>query len=110
MIGLQVVLSGLVISAFYILVTLGILVVFQVSRKIDFAYGQIGMVAAFSSWWLYSVAHLNLALSITIGVALAIVLKVVISDLILERLPDFPPSLDLISTLGVFLGSQRSHS
>lgn len=98
----QITVGGLAAGAVYALLLLGVLVVFQVSRNINFAYGQVGMVAAFGSWYLYSVRSWPVVLAVIIATALAVAISALI-ELAVRRIPDGRAGLDLVVTLGVFL-------
>ena len=94
----QITVGGLATGAVYALLLLGVLVVFQVSRNINFAYGQVGMVAAFGSWYLYSSRGWPVIVAVVAATALAVVLSAVI-ELAVRRIPDASSGLDLVVTL-----------
>jgi len=98
----QVTVGGLATGAVYALLLLGVLVVYQVSRNINFAYGQVGMVAAFGSWYLFSSHGWPVLVAIVVATALAVVLNALV-ELLVRRIPDAGSGLDLVVTLGVFL-------
>lgn len=98
----QITVGGLATGAVYALLLLGVLVVFQVSRNINFAYGQVGMVAAFGSWYLYSSLGWPVALAVVVATALGVAISALI-ELAVRRIPDGGSGLDLVVTLGVFL-------
>jgi branched-chain amino acid transport system permease protein len=77
-------------------------VVFRVSRNINFAYGQVGMVAAFGSWYLYSSLGWPVVGAVVAVTALAVVLNGLI-ELAVRRIPQGGSGLDLVVTLGFFL-------
>lgn len=98
----QITVGGLATGAVYALLLLGVLVVFQVSRNINFAYGQVGMVAAFGSWYLYSSHGWPVVVAVVVATALAVALSAG-TELAVRRIPDAGSGLDLVVTLGVFL-------
>jgi branched-chain amino acid transport system permease protein len=100
---LQVVFSGLVTGCLYALVLLGVLIVFQVSKTMNFAYGQVGMVAALGAWTLYSRVGLPVWLSLVIGFAAAVAVNSLIDFAAIRRIPEGRPGMDLVVTLGIFL-------
>ena len=83
----QVTLGGLATGSLYAVILLGVLLVFQVSKNINFAYGQTGMLAAFSSFFLYTYAGLPVWLALLIGTAFAIAIAALTDFLIIRRLP-----------------------
>src|SRR5271170_6489546 len=82
----QVAISGLALGSLYAIALLGVLIVFQVSKNINFAYGQIGMVAAFGSYFLYTTARLPPWIAMGLGVILAVVLSALTDFLIIRRI------------------------
>jgi branched-chain amino acid transport system permease protein len=99
----QVSLGGLASGALYALLLLGVLLVFHVSKQVNFAYGQSGMVAAFGSWWLYTNAGLPTWLAVLVGVLAAVALTTLTDIFIIKRLPENRAGYDLVVTLGVLL-------
>jgi branched-chain amino acid transport system permease protein len=98
----QVAVSGLALGSLYAIALLGVLIVFQVSKNINFAYGQIGMVAAFGSFFLYTTIHLPVWLAMGLGVAAAIALSA-LTDFVIIRRVAHRQGLDFVVTLGVLL-------
>jgi branched-chain amino acid transport system permease protein len=98
----QVAVSGLALGSLYAIALLGVLIVFQVSKSINFAYGQIGMVAAFGSFFLYTTAHLPVWLAVGLGVAAAVALSALTDFLIIRRIAH-RQGLDFVVTLGELL-------
>jgi len=82
----QVALSGVAQGSLYAIALLGVLIVFQVSKNINFAYGQIGMAAAFGSFFLYTTAHLPVWFAMCLGVAAAISLSALTDYIIIRRI------------------------
>ncbi len=99
---LQVALSGLATGSLYAITLLGVLIVFQVSKNINFAYGQIGMVAAFGSYYLYSAVGVPVWLAMLLATAAAIALSALTDVLIIRRI-SHRQGLDFVVTLGELL-------
>ena len=98
----QVLLGGLATGSLYALLLLGILVVFQVSKNVNFAYGPTGMVAAFGSWYLYAVIGIPAIAAVAIGLVGSGVVATLTGYLIVRRIPE-GRGLDVIVTLGILL-------
>jgi branched-chain amino acid transport system permease protein len=98
----QVALSGLALGSLYAVALLGVLIVFQVSKNINFAYGQIGMAAAFGSYYLYAVAHLPVWLAMLLGLVVAVALSALTDFFIIRRI-SHRQGLDFVVTLGELL-------
>src|ERR1700722_274887 len=98
----QVAISGLALGSLYAIALLGVLIVFQVSKNINFAYGQIGMAAAFGSYFLYTTARLPTWLAVVLGVIPAVALSAATDFFIIRRI-SHRQSLDFVVTLGELL-------
>jgi branched-chain amino acid transport system permease protein len=99
---LQVVLGGLATGGLYAVLLLGVVVVFQVSKNVNFAYGEVGVIGAFVSYVLYSGAHWPVPFALLLGVLAAIVLAAA-TDLALIRRITERQGFDLVVTLGALL-------
>lgn len=99
----QVLFGGLATGSLYALLLLGVLIVFHVSKSINFAYGQIGMIAAFSAWYLYEQVGSPIWLAFLLGTVLAVIVNGLIDFLAIRRVPSDRAGLDLVVTLGIFL-------
>ncbi|AYF26855.1 MULTISPECIES: branched-chain amino acid ABC transporter permease [Micromonospora] len=99
----QILVGGITTGSLYALFLLGVLIVFQVSKSINFAYGQVGMIASFSAWFLYAEQGLPVPVALSVGVVLAVAVNSAIDYIAIRRIPPGRPGLDLVVTLGVFL-------
>jgi branched-chain amino acid transport system permease protein len=100
---IQIVVGGLTMGSLYAILLLGVLVVFHVSKSVNFAYGQVAMVAGFGGWFLYADLGLPVWLALLLSTVAAVILNSVIDVVAIRRIPDDRPGLDLVVTLGVFL-------
>ena len=98
----QVLAGGVTQGCLYALMLLGVLVVFQVSKVMSFAYGQVGMVAALTAWAV-NAAGLPVALALVLGALAAVLLNGAIDVVAIRRIPSGRVGLDLVVTLGLFL-------
>lgn len=98
----QVTLSGLATGSLYAVLLLGVILVFQVSKNINFAYGQTGMVGAFASYALYAGAGVPVWLALLLGIALAVLVAALTDLLIIRNIPA-RQGFDLVVTLGELL-------
>lgn len=100
---LQVLVGGLTSGCLYALLLLGVLVVYQVSGTINFAYGQVGMVAALGAWWLYADVGLPVPVAMLVAGFAAAALSAVIEMGAMRKVSPEQPGLDVVVTLGIFL-------
>jgi branched-chain amino acid transport system permease protein len=98
----QVILGGLATGGLYAVLMLGVVLVFQVSKNVNFAYGGTGVIAAFVSYVLYSGAHLPAVLAVVVGVLAAVVMAAATDVVLIRRITD-RQGFDLVVTLGALL-------
>jgi branched-chain amino acid transport system permease protein len=98
----QVTLSGLATGALYAVLLLGVLLVFQVSKNINFAYGQTGVVGAFVAFELYAAVGVPVWLALMLGVLASAMLAALTDWLIIRNIPQ-REGFDLVVTLGELL-------
>jgi branched-chain amino acid transport system permease protein len=91
---LQPLINGLLIGANYILVALGLTVIFSVMNVLNFAHGEIYMIGGFCVYFLCSVLHLNYIVSLILAMIVTGIL-----GLILERILFRPLKGDLLSSV-----------
>ncbi len=103
--AIQITLSGLATGSVYALLLLGILIVFRVSRAVNFAQGQLGMIAAYAAYAIFAAEMLPVWLAIIIGLALASILSLLTDRIFIERLANRGAlgGQDLVVTLGMML-------
>ena len=56
---LQVLIWGLTAGCIYILMAVGLNMIFGVMKVVNFAHGEVMMVGAFASYWLWTLSNLN---------------------------------------------------
>lgn len=100
---LSIMIAGLATGAIYALLLVGIILIFRVSKAVNFAQGQFGMIAAFLSWYFYDQRGIPVALAVLLGVAAAVIVAVVFDALILQRASDRQFGIDLVATLGLMV-------
>lgn len=66
---LQMCITGIVMGLIYILIALGITLIFGVMRIVNFVHGEMTMLSAFSMYYLFTVWHMNFILALILSVA-----------------------------------------
>lgn len=102
---IQTTINGVATGSVYALLLFGVLLIFRVSKAINFAHGQIGMVAAFGSYVLAAESSMGLPLAIALGLLAAALISYLTNLLLVEPLSrkTSTQGLDLVVTLGVML-------
>jgi branched-subunit amino acid ABC-type transport system permease component len=93
--------GGLFIGVVYGLFAVGLVLVYRVSRVLNFAHGSVGTLAAlvFSSLWLND--NVPMIIALVLGMALAAALGVATDLIVVRPLRDQPPIIPTLATLGV---------
>jgi len=101
--ALQLTIGGLVSGSLYGLVLIGILLIYRVSRVVNFAHGQIGMVAAMCAFFLARHFGVPIAVALGLGLTVAALVSYLVDILVISRVTKIGPGFDLIATLGVMM-------
>lgn len=103
--AIQITLAGLATGSVYALLLLGILMVFRVSRAVNFAQGQLGMIAAYVAYAIFAASVMPIWLAIVVGLVLAAALSFLTDRIFIERLAKRGAlgGQDLVVTLGIML-------
>jgi branched-chain amino acid transport system permease protein len=104
----QLVANGVLIGASYAMASVGLTMIFGVLRAINFAHGEYYMFGAFASYAAMASFGLPYSGSILAAVAAAVLLGLLVSRTIMERLVDAPFQRAVLATLGVYLVLQNA--
>ena len=101
----QLGLAGLALGSVYALLLLGILLIYRVSKAVNFSQGQVGMISAFVAFWMYDSFGLPPWVALLVGLALAVLTAYLTERLLLRPLQTRPAvaGQDLVVTLAVLL-------
>ncbi|HEY0187525.1 MAG TPA: branched-chain amino acid ABC transporter permease [Cellulomonas sp.] len=102
---LQITASSLATGALYALLLFGILVVYRVSKAVNFAHGALGMVAAVVTYSLVQSAGAAVLVAAAAAVLVATIASFLTDRLVLEPITRRTgrQGLDLVVTLGLLL-------
>jgi branched-chain amino acid transport system permease protein len=98
---LQVIISGLLLGGVYALFAAGMNMIFGVLRVINLAHGELMMLGAYTTFWLYTLAGVNPLITIPVSAVLLFSLGAVIERTMLERVVDQPMLSSLLLTFGL---------
>jgi branched-chain amino acid transport system permease protein len=99
---IQVTLNGIASGGLYAVLLIGILLIYQLSRVINFAHGQFAMIAGLASYYLFN----DVGLSIWIGVFLSILVTAAIAfgaKLLTDVAAREGDGYEFVLPLGIFL-------
>lgn len=97
----QAVVSGILIGAVYALLALGLTLIFGVMRVINIAHGEMLMLGAYISFWLFHLVGLDPLLSIVFAAPLMFALGALLERFILERVVKDIETTSLLVTFGI---------
>src|SRR5262245_2911278 len=100
--AVQVTLGGLATGSLYAVILLGVILVFQVSKNMNFAYGQTGMIGTFVSYALYTDFGLPVWSAVILGILAAVIIAALTDFLIIRRI-SAQQGFDVVVTLGELL-------
>jgi branched-chain amino acid transport system permease protein len=99
----QTILNGVLQGGVYAAAAVGLSLVFGVSGILNAAHGELVMLGAFATYWLYTLYHVDPFLSLPISFALLFVLGYALQAVFLNRTLGRPLLLSLLVTFGVSL-------
>jgi branched-chain amino acid transport system permease protein len=99
----QLTVGGLLLGAVYALAAAGLNLIFGVMRVVNFAHGDLMMLGAFITFWLYELYGVNPVVGLLAAMPLLFALGWVIQRLLVNRLVGQPPLMSLILLWGVSL-------
>jgi branched-chain amino acid transport system permease protein len=97
----DVLISGLVNGNAYVLIAIGISLIFGVANLVNFAQGSIYALGAMVGWWFVVVLNWPLWATLLGTIIITALLGVIIEFLCVRPLSNYPPIATLLSTLAV---------
>src|SRR5258706_9437859 len=97
----DVLLSGLINGNAYVLVAVGISLIFGVANLVNFAQGSIFALGAMVGWWFVVVLNWPLWATLLGTIIITALLGVIIEFICVRPLSKYPPIATLLATLAV---------
>jgi branched-chain amino acid transport system permease protein len=107
----QTLVNGVSTASIYMMISLGLALVFGVMRVVNLAQGEFMMLAAYGAFWLFATYRVNPYLSITLVVPAALVLGLAVNWVAIRHLVGRSGVNQLLATFGlglVFQGLAQS--
>jgi len=98
---LQVILSGLLLGGVYALFAAGLNLIFGVMRVINLGHGELMMLGAYITFWLFTSFGMNPLLTIPLSLAIMFVFGVLLQASVVERVIGKPLLSSLLLTFGL---------
>ena len=100
---LQSLIDGLLIGGVYSLVAIGLTLIFGVMRVVNFAHGALMMLGMYTTYWSFSLLHIDPYLSILITIPVLFLIGAVFQKFLITPIIKAPEHNQLLLTLGVSL-------
>jgi branched-chain amino acid transport system permease protein len=104
---LQVALSGLLLGGVYALLSVGLTLIFGVVRIINFAHGELVMIAMYLSWLLFRFYGVDPYLSVLMVAPVLFLIGVAIQGVVIQPILEAPPLTKVFATVGLFIALQN---
>ncbi len=92
--------NGLCQGSIYALIAIGYTVVVGITGMVTFAHGEVIMIGAFASFFLYSNIGNNILLGLLVSFAASWCMGILLYKICYERFFDVPRSISMICTIG----------
>lgn len=103
MLIVQALINGVLLGGVYAAFSAGFSLIFGVMGVLNIAHGELIMLGAFSTFWLFQLWGLDPFLSLPISFALVFILGYLLQRFIINRVVDEPPIMSYILTFGLHL-------
>jgi len=102
---LQTILSGILMGCIYALVAVGLCLIWGLMEIVNFAHGEMLMLAMFTSFWGFTLFHLDPLLSLPFCMLLLFLVGVATYFIIIKKILKAPFLAQILATfgLGIFL-------
>ncbi|GBU14699.1 branched-chain amino acid ABC transporter permease [Polaromonas sp.] len=97
----QLTANGITVGAIYAMVALGVVLIYKATEVLNFAHGDLLVVAAFSAWGLITVVGLSFWLAIILTVALTSAIAYALDALVIRRIAGQPQFAGVMLTIAL---------
>ncbi|RFU64823.1 branched-chain amino acid ABC transporter permease [Peribacillus glennii] len=104
---LQTLISGLLLGGIYSLISMGLNLILGVVRIINFAHGELLMIAMYISFLFYSTMGLDPYVSAILVIACLFLLGIITQRFLIQPILDTPASTKIFATLGLSIALQN---
>jgi branched-chain amino acid transport system permease protein len=100
---LQTLLSGLLIGLIYSLVAVGLTLIFGIMDIVNFAHGDFLMLGMYSTFWGYTLLHLDPLITLPGTTVLLFCFGVLVYRLVIRRIINAPMLSQIFTTFGLMI-------
>ena len=100
---LQLFVQGILLGGIYGLIAIGLSLIFGVMGVINFAHGQMMVMAMYVSYWIFVLLGIDPYLSLIIAAAAIFVVGYLIQSTVVNRILDYPEAMQVLPLVAVGL-------
>ena len=100
---LQTVVNGVLLGGIYAAYSAGFSLIFGVMGIINIAHGELVMLGAFSTYWMFTLFKIDPFISLPISLVLLFGIGYFLQKFIFNRVVEAPPIMSYIATFGIHL-------
>lgn len=101
MIILQIIVSGLLLGGIYVLISIGLTMVFGVLKIVNFAHGDFLMLAMYGTYLLYEYLNVDPYIAAFIIAPCLFLIGIAVYFLVMRRVLKAPPVAQIFATVGL---------
>jgi branched-chain amino acid transport system permease protein len=101
--ALQLIVQGILLGGIYGLIAIGLSLIFGVMGVINFAHGQMMVMAMYVSYWIFVLFGIDPYLSLVIVAAVIFVLGYLIQSSVVNRILDYPEAMQVLPLVSMGL-------
>jgi branched-chain amino acid transport system permease protein len=105
---LQLTINGLLQGGIYSLISIGLTLIFGVTRIVNFAHGEFLMLAMYATFFLFQFFGIDPYLSLLIVTPLLFVLGLCSERLVIHPILNAPPFMQIFATVGLSIALQNA--
>ena len=101
--ALQLTIQGILLGGIYGLIALGLSLIFGVMGVINFAHGQMMVMAMYVSYWIFVLLGIDPYISLVVVAAVIFVLGYLVQFSIVNRILDYPEAIQVLPLVSLGL-------
>ncbi len=105
---IQLTINGLLQGGIYSLISIGLTLIFGVTRVVNFAHGEFLMLAMYATFFLFQMSGMDPYFSLLIVTPLLFVLGLVAERLVIHPILNAPSFMQIFSTVGLSVALQNA--
>ncbi len=105
---MQVLVSGLLLGGIYAVISIGLTLIFGVTRIINFAHGEFLMLAMYGTFWLFTFYRMDPYVSLLIVTPAMFLVGLVAQRAVIQPILGAAPLMQIFATVGLSVAMQNA--